>query len=120
MDMIIAADLARAKWASLRPAAFSLARARPGPVLNGPGPARSTPRAVLGPGRQPVGPARHGPIRHGTASPSHGPLGPARHGPARPKILGKNVFSGILKPVTGRKARGPARHVGPVRPDGLV
>jgi hypothetical protein len=83
-------NLARVKWADMRPALFGQARARPGTARNRPGLARSTSRAVLGPDRQPVRRARHDPIRlrparHGSrpmwpVEHEHGQLGPIHHG----------------------------------------
>jgi hypothetical protein len=72
-------NLACVKWAGTRPTLFGPARARPDMVGNGPELARSMSHAVLGPGRQPVGRARHGfrpmwPVKH-----EHGLLGPIHH-----------------------------------------
>jgi hypothetical protein len=62
--------LAHVKLVGMRPALFGPARARASTARNKPELARSTSRTVLGPGRQPVGQARHDPIR----------LRPTRHG----------------------------------------
>jgi hypothetical protein len=60
-----------------------LARHEHDPTGNGPEPAQSTSRAVLGPSQQPVGRARHNPFSSARSGPVVGPFSPARHDTAR-------------------------------------
>jgi hypothetical protein len=72
-------NLAHVKWPGTRPAPF-------GPARQETDPGRSEARDVLGPGRQPVGRARHDLIRLWPARHGSRPMWPVEHehGPTRP------------------------------------
>jgi hypothetical protein len=99
--------LARCKQAGPRPGHFGPARAQPSTALIVPGPARSTPRAVLGPSHKPTGLLRHGPFRDGPCGTALWPGWPAvhRHGP------GMTCFARLVGSRVPTRIRGYASRI---------